>query len=429
MNKGEIQQIGTGIPLVEKTVQIDLARLTAEIEELSVISDAAPPAVTRVVFSERDREGRKWAKARFREAGLAIREDAVGNVFARWDGRDATLTPLATGSHIDAIPYAGKYDGVVGVMGSLEAIRSLKRSGFVPRRSIELIQFTAEEPTRFGIGCLGSRLMSGVLPVDGADELRDAEGRTLRELRNGLGFSGELAGVRLEPGCYSAFVELHIEQGPILEREGIAIGAVAHIAAPATLRIVFEGEGGHAGARLMPGRRDAFCAAAEAVLAVERAALSTGVVDTVGTVGTCEIYPGAINGIPSRVKIEADIRDIDGTRRDAVVEKVRAAIEEIAKRRNVAVSIETLNSDPPAECSMQIVEAIERASEAEKLSVKRLVSRAYHDALFMARLCPSAMIFIPCRDGVSHRPDEYSSPEAIDAGVRVLTRTLAELAS
>jgi N-carbamoyl-L-amino-acid hydrolase len=410
-------------------MQIDMARLSAEIDELALISDAEQPAVTRVVFSDRDREAREWMKARFREAGLQIREDAVGNVFARWEGGDAKLPAVATGSHIDAIPHAGKYDGVVGVLGGLEAIRSLKQSGFAPERSIELIQFTAEEPTLVGIGCMGSRLMSGTMAADGADDLCDAEGRSLRELRTRAGFSGELAGVRMKPGYYAGFVELHIEQGPNLERDGIAIGAVAHIAAPATLRILFEGEGGHAGARLMPGRRDAFCAGAEAVLAVEREVLSTGVVDTVGTVGTCEIYPGAINSIPSRVKIAADIRDIDGARRDAVVDKVRTAIEEIAKRRNVAASIETLNADPPAACSTQILEVIEGACRAEQLSSMRMVSRAYHDTLFMARLCQVAMIFIPCRGGVSHRPDEYAAPEAIEAGVRVLTRTLADLAS
>ncbi|HTW45142.1 MAG TPA: M20 family metallo-hydrolase [Acidobacteriaceae bacterium] len=409
-------------------MHIDMARLSGEIDALALISDAEAPAVTRVVFSERDREGRAWLKARFGEAGLAIREDAVGNVFAHWEGRDATLPAVATGSHIDAIPFAGKYDGVVGVLGALEAIRSLKQSGFAPSRSIELIQFTAEEPTRFGIGCLGSRLMSGVLAADGADDLRDAEGQSLHELRARAGFSGELAEVRMQRGHYAGFVELHIEQGPNLEREGVAIGAVTHIAAPATLRITFEGEGGHAGAKLMPGRRDAFCAAAEAVLAVERAALSTGAVDTVGTVGICEIHPGAINSIPSRVKIAADIRDIDGTRRDVVVNQIRAAIDEIAKRRNVSAMIETVNADPPTASSPQILEAIERACATESVSHTRMVARAYHDTSFMAGVCPVAMIFIPCRGGVSHRPDEYASPEAIDAGVRVLARTLADLA-
>ncbi|HUY82451.1 MAG TPA: M20 family metallo-hydrolase [Acidobacteriaceae bacterium] len=405
-----------------------MARLSGEIEALAGISDAEAPAVTRVVFSERDGEARAWLKARFREAGLEIREDAVGNVFARWPGRDAAAAAIATGSHMDAIPNAGKFDGVVGVLGGLEAVRALQQSGYRPERSIEIIQFTAEEPTCFGIGCLGSRLMAGTMDAAAADALRDKQEQTLGELRQRAGFSGELAGVRVKQGRYAGFVELHIEQGPNLEREGIAIGAVTHIAAPASLRITFDGEGGHAGGKLMPGRRDALCAAAEAVLAVERAALATGAVDTVATTGTCEVHPGAVNSIPSRVRIEVDIRDIDGARRDRVIGVIRSAIDEISARRNVGAEIEMVNADPPAACAVEILDAIERACGTESVSHTRMVSRAYHDSLFMARICQVAMIFIPCRGGVSHRPDEYAAPEAIDAGVRVLARTLADLA-
>ena len=410
-------------------MQVNTARLSAEINALSLISDAEPPAVTRIVFSERDHEAREWLKSRYREAGLEVREDPVGNTFARWPGASTQLPAIATGSHVDAIPHAGKYDGVVGVLGALEAIRTLQQNGFQPTRSIEIVQFTAEEPTRFGIGCIGSRLMSGTLDAASADALRDKQDQSLHNLRHNSGFSGDLAATRMLPGHYAGFVELHIEQGPFLERDGISIGAVTHIAAPATLRITFEGEGGHAGGRLMPGRRDSFCAAAEAVLAVERAALFTGAIDTVATVGTCEIYPGAVNSIPSRVRIEADIRDIEEARRDEIIGKIKAAVGEISVRRNVAANIQMLNADPPAACAPQIVSTIERVCQTEQISCKRMVSRAYHDSLFMARICPVAMIFIPCRDGVSHRPDEYASPKAIEAGVRVLAGTLSDLAS
>lgn len=411
------------------SLQTNMPRLSAEVEALALISDAEPPAVTRIVYSERDQEAREWLNARYREAGLEIREDAVGNTFARWRGSSPELPAVATGSHVDAIPHAGKYDGVVGVLGGLEAMRTLQQSGFQPARSIELIQFTSEEPTRFSIGCLGSRLMSGTLDAAAADALCDKQGQSLHELRQKAGFSGELAGVRIPEGHYAEFVELHIEQGPVLEHEGTPIGAVTHIAAPATLRINFEGEGGHAGGRLMPGRRDAFCAAAEAVLVIERAALSTGVIDTVATVGTCDIYPGAVNSIPSRVRIEADVRDIEEGRRDEIIRTIKAAISEISARRNVVIQTQLVNADPPAACALQIIETIEHASRIERMSCKRMVSRAYHDSLFMARICPVAMIFIPCRDGVSHRPDEYAAPDAIEAGVRILARTLADLAA
>jgi N-carbamoyl-L-amino-acid hydrolase len=324
---------------------------------------------------------------------------------------------VATGSHLDAIPNAGAYDGTVGVLGGLEAIRALQRAGVRPRRSIELVCFCAEEPTRFGIGCFGSRMLAGLL--DGS-ELRDREGKTLRD------WAGDYGSVRLPAGHYAAFVELHIEQGPLLERAGLPLGIVTAIAAPATWHITIEGEGGHAGAVLMPDRCDAFCAAAEVVLAVERAAKSSGAVDTVGTTGVCDIFPGAVNSVPSKVRIEMDVRDIDGARRDRVLGKIEAACAEIAARRGVRIAQRVINADPPAACDARVIAALETAAGGR--GFQKMVSRAYHDSLFMARIAPTGMLFIPCRGGVSHRPDEYASPEAIASGVDVLAGALKELA-
>ena len=211
-----------------------------------------------------------------KDAGLALREDAIGNLFARWIGDEPSLPAVCTGSHIDAIPNAGMYDGTVGVLGALEAIRALQASGLRPRRSIELLMFTSEEPTRFGIGCLGSRLLSGMPDATVGERLRDRDGSTLDQVRQSAGFRGDLAGVALPPGAYAAFVELHIEQGPLLEAHGIGLGVVTAIAAPASLRVTVLGEGGHAGAVLMPQRRDALVAAAEIALAVEAAAHEYG---------------------------------------------------------------------------------------------------------------------------------------------------------
>ena len=356
-----------------------------------------------------------------------MREDAVGNTFARWHGHEPQLPAVATGSHIDAIPNAGRYDGTVGVLGGLEAIRALMRGGHRPRRSIELVLFTSEEPTRFGIGCLGSRLLAGTLDASAGDRLLDSTGAKLDEVRVAAGFTGALASVRLPHDAYSAFVELHIEQGPLLERNGADVGVVTAIAAPASLRIGIEGEGGHAGAVLMKDRHDAFLAAAEIALAVESAARGSGSDDTVGTVGVCQVFPGAVNSVPSRARIEVDVRDIDGARRDAALDRIRAASEQIGHRRGVAIRIEEINADPPAQCAPDIVEALVHASEQRGFRRERMISRAYHDSLFMSRIAPTAMLFIPCRDGVSHRPDEYASPEAIARGAAVLADTLAYL--
>ena len=254
-------------------MQIDRDRLVADLETLASFSDDTPPGISRLVFADADQRSRAWLKSQCSDAGLAVREDAVGNMFARWVGARPQLAAIGTGSHIDAIPHSGKFDGTVGVLGGLEAIRALQQSGFQPQRSIELLLFTSEEPTRFGLGCLGSRMLSGGLNSDADTRLKDTEGNTLAQLRAAAGFQGSLDQVRLPDGYYAAFVELHIEQGPLLEKEGLPMGIVTSIAAPAALRISIEGEGGHAGGVLMPDRKDAFCAAAEIVLAVEERAL------------------------------------------------------------------------------------------------------------------------------------------------------------
>ncbi len=409
-------------------MQVDMQTLGAEIDALALHSETPAPSVTRVLWTKQDMAGRAELKGLIEAAGLAWREDALGNLFARWEGSDPDLPAVATGSHTDAIPHAGKYDGVVGVLGGLEAIRALKREGFMPRRSIELIAFTAEEPTRFGVGCLGSRAMSGALTTDALRALRDADGMGLEDARAAVGYTTPLETVQLTPGAYSAFVELHIEQGPELERAGLPIGLVTAIAAPASLMLHLTGEGGHAGARLMPGRKDAFLAAAEIALAVERVTLATGALDAVGTAGLVQVHPNAINSIPSSVTLGLDLRDIDAARRDESVRQVMEAAREVCARRGIELRLDVLNADPPAISDPAVLAAGRDACAAEGLPFMELPSRAYHDTLFMARLCPVGMIFIPCRGGVSHRPDEYASPEAIAAGVRVLAGTLAALA-
>src|SRR2546422_6879693 len=317
-------------------LEVDQSRLAQELETLGGISEAPSPVTTRVVFTEADLRGRAFVKQLCREAGLVVREDAVGNAFARWVGTEPDLPAVGTGSHGDAIPNAGRFDGTVGVLGGLEAIRALQRSGFKPRHSIELVLFTSEEPTRFGIGCLGSRLLAAALDPSVGDTLM-SDGQSLNDVRKSAGFSGSLTDVPLRAGAYAAFVELHIEQGPILEREQLDIGIVTAIAAPASIRIFVEGEGGHAGAVLMPDRHDAFLAAAEITLAVESVARATGALDTVATTGVCEVFPGAINSVPSRTRLDVDGRDIDLARRAAVLAALDRACGEVKARRGVAV--------------------------------------------------------------------------------------------
>jgi len=415
-------------PPPDLRIAVDSAGLQRRIDELALISEAPAPVVTRVLYSEADMRGRDYVRRAAREAELSVREDAVGNLFARWEGSEPALAAVGSGSHTDAIPNAGRYDGVVGVLGAFEALAALRRAGFKPRRSLEVVMFTAEEPTRFGLGCLGSRLMAGSIPVERAMALRDREGRSLDELRAAAGYSGSLESVRLPKGYYHAFVELHIEQGPILEAGDIPIGIVEHIAGPSSYRVTLHGEGGHAGAVLMPSRHDAMLAGAEIALAVERAAKGSGSPHTVGTVGVFRIEPGAVNSVPYRAYLEIDLRDARLDTRSKALAEIRSAADQSCARRAVRMEFEEINADPPAAGDPDTVAIAEAVCAELGLRSLRMVSRAYHDSLFMARVSPTTMIFIPCRNGWSHRPEEYATPEHIASGAEVLAHAMARLA-
>ncbi|XVF28677.1 hypothetical protein REPUB_Repub15cG0050900 [Reevesia pubescens] len=429
----------SGYPLHEpphsftlNSLSVDAQTLQKQIDELSSFSDTPAPSVTRILYTEKDVLARRYIKNLMGLAGLSVREDAVGNIFGRWDGHEPELPAVATCSHIDAIPYSGKYDGVVGVLGAIEAINALKSSGFKPKRSLEVILFTSEEPTRFGISCLGSRLLAGgVVLAKALKTTVDGESISFLDAARSAGYAkdeDDLSSVFLKKDSYSAFIELHIEQGPILEEEGTSIGIVTAIAAPASIKVDFEGNGGHAGAVLMPNRNDAGLAAAELALAVEKHVLESGSIDTVGTVGILELHPEAINSIPSKSHLEIDTRDIDEKRRNVVIEKIHQSAIAIARKRMVTLSeFKIINQDPPALSENSIIEAMEAASKELNLTQRFMISRAYHDSLFMARISPMGMIFIPCYKGYSHKPEEYASNQDIANGVKVLALTLAKL--
>jgi N-carbamoyl-L-amino-acid hydrolase len=425
---------------------INTTRLQDELHHLATLTDCLSSldpnstAVTRIVFTPRDLEARAYIRTLAEAAGFTLRVDAIGNTFIRFPGSDPTLPAVGTGSHTDAIPYAGMYDGTVGVLGGLEAMRSLKEAGFQPTRSIETLMFTSEEPTRFGIGCIGSRLLGGSIDPATADALPDRlpetdlkapTNLTLQAVRTAAGFTGSLDTVKLPPHYYHAWVELHIEQGPLLEREQIPIGIVTNIAAPASYRYEITGFGGHAGALLMPDRRDALCAAAEVILSVEKRTLAanaaSGTSDSVATVGTVAVYPGAINSVPSRVTLTLDIRDTDVARRNQIMAALHADIRDIQSLRQVTITEQEINADVPAISDPRILATLESICNSESIPYKKMVARAYHDTNFIAPIAPVAMLFIPCRNGVSHRPDEYATPESIALGTRVLALALAQL--
>lgn len=408
---------------------VDAAALQGQIDALAQFSSTPAPSVTRILFTETDMAGRGYVKSLMREAGLEVLEDAAGNIFGRWAGSQGLRGRIGTGSHCDAIPHAGKYDGVVGVLGGIAAARALKNAGFTPRRTIDIVMFTSEEPTRFGIGCCGSRLLGGALDATALAELQDADGVSFDAARQAAGYGGALADAQLATGDYAGFVELHVEQGPVLEREGLDIGVVSAIAAPASFTVTFRGEGGHAGTVLMPDRRDALVAAAALTCRAEAVARNSESPDSVATVGMMQVHPGAVNSIPQSATCTLDIRDTSLAARDSMVAALRSHAHELARERRLECSFDAINEDPPADADAGIMAAVEESAAEQRLSARRMVSRAYHDALFMARVAPMGMIFVPSKAGVSHRPDEYTAPEEVANGARVLAATLARLAA
>lgn len=409
-------------------VAIDADRVHREIHEISQYNDAPWPAVTRVLYTPPDMAVRDYLQGRADASGLAWREDALGNWFVTLPGWDAALPPVATGSHTDAIPYAGRFDGVVGVVGGLEALRAVKEAGITPRRGLELIMFTAEEPTRFGVGCLGSRALSGTFPLDDLEALTDVDGVTLGQARRQAGYADAIETVPLPSDAYSCFVELHIEQGSRLQETGNTIGIVTDIAAASAVRVTLTGDGGHAGTVMMSERRDACLAAAELALLVETTAKEYARSDAVGTVGTLELYPGASNSIPSAAALTIDLRARGMAHRDAMLATVHAGLTEIGAKRAVAFRWQVLQHDPSCASDPTILQTMTRCADQLGLPHVRLTSRAFHDTVFMGQKFPVAMLFIPSENGYSHRPEEFSTPEDIEAGVQLLTQTVLELA-
>ena len=418
-----------GGALNESNLKVSKERFSKELDQLAALSDAPAPAVTRVLFTPMDLKGRAYIKKLAEEAGFAWREDPMGNTFIRWEGSDAGAPAVSTGSHTDAIPFSGKFDGTVGVIGGIEALRALKESGFKPKRSLEVIMFTSEEPTRFGVGCVGSRLMCGFLSAESVRALKDPDGADFESVRKAAGYSGKLEDVQLSGKEYSYFVELHIEQGPRLEASGVPIGLVTNIAASSTSRITITGDGGHAGTVLMTERRDALIACAELALKVEQIAKRSGSPDAVGTVGIFDVPSvRASNSIPSKVQLTVDFRDKDAKVRDKMLADLQRYVsDDLAPSRKVTADFQVLNCDPSSRSDETILSAAEDACAELGYECSRLVSRAYHDTVFMALKFPTAMIFVPSFKGYSHRPEEYSSPEEIERGIAVLALTMAQL--
>jgi allantoate deiminase len=402
-------------------------RLNDRIARLAEFGQTPDGGVTRPTFAPAYLQAAEAVADWMSEAGLAVRRDAVGNLIGRREGDPAGLPAVALGSHIDTVLGGGRYDGALGVLSALEVAQALHEDGVSLRHPLEVISFMEEEGTRWATGMLGSRFMVGHISEEFVRERADRQGVTIREALAGAGLDPSLFHhAARTPDEFHAYVELHIEQSTVLESLGLPVGAVTGIAGPLFLALRLHGRADHAGATPMHLRRDALIAASQIVLAAQEAPASVSST-AVATVGRLEIRPGAINVIPGEVFMTFDLRDIVEAQRDNLEHSVRAAIERIATAAGLRYELEELTRHVPVPLPEHMVNTVCRAIEAAGLPVHRLPSGAGHDAQIMAEVTDTAMIFVRSREGISHNPREYSSPEDIVAGAEVLYHTVVAL--
>ncbi|WP_429813874.1 Zn-dependent hydrolase [Ensifer sp. B1-9] len=396
---------------------IDAARLTGRIRELGEIGRDPQGQLTRLAGSDNDRAGRDRLVAWIKMAGLDVAVDRIGNVFGIWrDTGNSGEAPIMLGSHIDTVINAGIYDGCYGVIAALEVIETLKERGVTPARPIVVAAFTNEEGVRFAPDMLGSLVYAGGLSVETALATVGTDGAVLGEELARIGYAGTVEPGFLKPHAY---IELHIEQGPVLEREGTAIGAVENLQGISWQRVTIDGVANHAGTTPMAMRCDAGLAAARVGLFLrEHIARSNAL--SVATIGTMCFEPDAINVIPSRAVFTVDLRDPDEDRLQALETVLADFLVRIGEEEGVEISVERLARFQPVAFDQGIVAAIEASAHARGLKSRRMTSGAGHDAQMIARIAPTAMIFVPSRDGISHNPREHTDPDDLIAGADVL---------
>jgi allantoate deiminase len=391
--------------------------LMTRLDELAIFSDD-PDRLTRLYLSPAHRRAMGQVAAWMAEAGMSARIDAVGNVVGRYEASRPGAPALLIGSHIDTVIDAGRYDGALGVLTGIAAVGALHRAGERLPAALEVIAFSDEEGVRFPTTLTGSRAIAGTLDA-GALEARDGEGTSLREALAAAGCDGDaFAGCARRPEDTLAYLEVHIEQGPVLEADDLPLGVVTAINGATRWRVAVGGEAGHAGTVPMALRRDALAAAAEMVLAVERE--GRAVADLVATVGQLEVSPGAVNVVPGEVRFSLDVRAPSNAAREAALAVLEATFAAIAGRRGVALAIERYHDAAAVACDPVLIDQLAAAVGRAGVTPRLLPSGAGHDAMALASLCPIAMLFVRCARGISHHPAEAISAEDADLAVRVL---------
>ena len=409
---------------------IDAKRFERNFNAISEFGALKGGGLTRLAFSKEDLEARKFLINLIEKNGFKLKIDNVGNIFAIYDdGCEADAKPVCVGSHIDSVPNGGFYDGTLGVMAGLEALTAIKEAGIKLKRPLWLINFSCEESSRFKTATIGSKIISGKLGLQRLHELKDEDGISLFEAMSAAGFKPQnLDEAILKENSLHAYLELHIEQGPVLERSAISVGVVSGIAAPIRFEITIQGKADHSGATPMNMRSDALLAASHIIIAANKFAKNKKT--AVATVGYVHAKPGVLNVVPGEARLGVDLRDIDKASLEELNLELRNFVGELSRELKFSYEIRELSSDEPVKLSEHAINLLE--DEAKKLGIKTLTlpSGAGHDAMNLIKLANSVgMLFIPCVDGISHNTKEAINFKDAVAATKILTNALIRLSN
>ncbi|MBF0705473.1 Zn-dependent hydrolase [Alkalihalobacillus hwajinpoensis] len=407
---------------------INRSRLQSHLEELAKIGKIGETGVCRLAHSKEDREAVEVVKGWMEESGLTARIDGFGNLIGRIEGSEKDKAILMLGSHIDSQPYGGRFDGTAGALGAIEVVHTMKDNGVLPKRTIEVVCFSDEEGSRFNKGVFGVRALAGLLE-DGELERKDKKGMTRKEALKEFGVEPDLSQSPVyKKGDIEAFLELHIEQGPVLESKDKPVGIVSGISGPIWLTVTLEGFAGHAGSVPMPLRKDAMVGASEIITKFDQLIKEEGKETTVGTVGSVQVFPNSRNIIPEKVEFTMDLRDIDLEHRTMLEKKLYTIIEEAATTYKLIYTITEDTRSEPRYCADWIKEIMSEEDKALGFESPVLMSGPFHDALFMSYISDYGMIFVRCEKGISHNPLEFAEMDDIEKGVQLLYQTAVRIA-
>jgi N-carbamoyl-L-amino-acid hydrolase len=403
-------------------LRIDAERLWGELMETAAIGGTAKGGICRLTLTDLDRQVRDWFKARAQALGCTVAVDDMGVMFARRPGQRTDVAPIAMGSHLDTQPTGGKFDGVLGVLGALEALRTIVQAGYETFAPIEVVNWTNEEGSRFTPAMIASGVFARVFDRAWAAGRQDRAGTAFGDALEAIGYCGaEPCGARR----LSAFFELHIEQGPILEAEGKEIGAVTGVQGMRWYEVTVSGQDAHTGATPMRLRKNALVGAARVVEEVDRIAHAYAPL-AVGTVGSLEVKPNSPNVVPGEAFFTVDLRHPEAATLDTMEQRFTQALDTICAPLGLGVTMKKIWDQPPVRFDDECVAAVRRAAAAAGHSVRDMVSGAGHDAAYVARVAPTAMIFVPCRNGVSHNEAEFTSKDQCAMGTQVLLQAVLD---